>query len=613
MITLTVISFNDAPHAAGLQARFDELGGTIGRADSNQFVLPDPERTISRVAAQVVFRNGNYAIVDRGSNPIAVNGKQLGSGREAALKEGDKVRIGGYLMQVASAAPQAKAASSDPFADLLGPSTAAPAASGRVVDPLVALAAAPPAARASAPAAFAAPAPPNAESAGIPDNWDPFAPPTNWGEAKGKKASSAVRRAGIGLDTGAAAPPPLVPGLGALGELGSPGKADSLDALFGLTPGGNGADPLAASKLDAPLAQPNMAAHADPMRALSSAPKAVRETASDVVSDLQRPFIPPTTINPPEAAPAVPPAAPSGAVLSWTSTPSETTHTVVNAPSVRRPLRPAGTPTTQPPLRQPAPATVAAPPPIAPAVPSPSPQAGHSAAAAEAVAVMGSGAAARDSVPRTVPSGPSPGDHQLLAAFLQGLDLKDSPMTSLTPEFMRLIGALLRESVAGTVDLLVARAAMKRELRATATTIVARENNPLKFSPSAEAALQHILSPPVRGFMPAAAAMRDAYGDLRAHQFAFVAGMQAALEGVLQRFDPKSLEGQLEGMSVLSSLLPGSRKARMWDVFVEHYTNIREEASEDFHTLFGRAFLKAYEEQLERLQPTGNTQPGVKR
>jgi FHA domain-containing protein len=107
--------------------------------------------------------------------------------------------------------------------------------------------------------------------------------------------------------------------------------------------------------------------------------------------------------------------------------------------------------------------------------------------------------------------------------------------------------------------------------------------------------------------------MRDAYSDLRAHQFAFVAGMQAALEGVLERFDPQSLEGQLSGMSVLSSLLPGSRKARMWDVFVDHYANIREEASDDFHTLFGKAFLKAYEEQLERLQPQGGTQPGVKR
>jgi len=44
-----------------------------------------------------------------------------------------------------------------------------------------------------------------------------------------------------------------------------------------------------------------------------------------------------------------------------------------------------------------------------------------------------------------------------------------------------------------------------------------------------------LLAPPTRGFMPAAPAMRDAYDDLRAHQFGFIAGMRAALEGVLAR------------------------------------------------------------------------------
>jgi FHA domain-containing protein len=163
----------------------------------------------------------------------------------------------------------------------------------------------------------------------------------------------------------------------------------------------------------------------------------------------------------------------------------------------------------------------------------------------------------------------------------------------------------VHESAKGTVELLVARAALKREVRAEATMIVARENNPLKFSPTAEAALKHLLAPPTRGFMAAAPAMRDAYDDLRAHQFGFIAGMRAALEGVLQRFDPAVLEARLTQRSVLESLLPGSRKARMWEVFVEHYAQISNDASDDFHTLFGKAFLKAYEEHIDQLKGTG--------
>ena len=49
--------------------------------------------------------------------------------------------------------------------------------------------------------------------------------------------------------------------------------------------------------------------------------------------------------------------------------------------------------------------------------------------------------------------------------------------------------------------------------------------------------------------------MRDAFDDLRAHQLGVMAGMRAALEGVLQRFDPAQLEGKLTRRSGIGSLL----------------------------------------------------------
>jgi type VI secretion system FHA domain protein len=167
---------------------------------------------------------------------------------------------------------------------------------------------------------------------------------------------------------------------------------------------------------------------------------------------------------------------------------------------------------------------------------------------------------------------------------------------------MRLIGELLRESMRGAVELLVARAALKREMRAEQTMIVARENNPLKFSPSVEVALQHLLGPPSPGFMAAAPAVRDAFDDLRAHQLGVMAGMRAALDGVLQRFDPQQLESKLGARSSFASLIPATRKARLWELFQELFGQLQTEAQDDFDDLFGRAFLKAYEEQLARLR-----------
>ena len=52
---------------------------------------------------------------------------------------------------------------------------------------------------------------------------------------------------------------------------------------------------------------------------------------------------------------------------------------------------------------------------------------------------------------------------------------------------------------------------------------------------------------------------------------------------------------------MLDSVLPHNRKARLWELYLRHFEALREEAREDFHSLFGKAFLEAYEDQLQRL------------
>lgn len=181
-------------------------------------------------------------------------------------------------------------------------------------------------------------------------------------------------------------------------------------------------------------------------------------------------------------------------------------------------------------------------------------------------------------------------------------------MDALSPELMLLLGGLLRESTRGAVELMVARTRLKQEMRAQVTIIAERENNPLKFSPSVEVALQHLLSPTSPGFMAAAPAMRDAFDDLRAHQLGVMAGMKSAFDEVLQRFDPQLLEAKLSKRSAIDSLIPSVRKARLWEAFQQLFSQLSNEAHDDFDDLFGKAFLKAYEAQLARLQ----VEPGPK-
>lgn len=109
--------------------------------------------------------------------------------------------------------------------------------------------------------------------------------------------------------------------------------------------------------------------------------------------------------------------------------------------------------------------------------------------------------------------------------------------------------------------------------------------------------------------MSPVAAMKDACDDLRAHQFGFMAGMRAALEGVLRRFDPAELEQRLTDKSLVDSMLPMNRKAKLWSLFTELYAAITREAQDDFHALFGKEFLRAYESQLDKLQKLGRDAP----
>jgi len=535
MIVLTVLSYNGAP-TDGLSGGFDEMGGTIGRAENNQLVLPDPERTISRVHARVVFRTTGYTIVDNGSNPISINGTPLGSGREHPLRPGDQVQIGGYLL--ATSEGKSAGAAADPFADLFGDAPVGLAVPATPLKPTRSVTQTWTPAPATSASTNAWPGSAGTSSPGqIPDDWDPFA-----------------------MDPAPAPPPP--PGrAGAAGGYGSgaslldlpasPVAADSLDDLFGLNDMSPSAQPLGASTAD--VLQPNMARHADPLQSLSRPATISFDTLGDLGSELNTPMPLPPSPPPPPATPRGTPQ-PAGAVFSWDEPPRD--GRVVTLPGVRR--------------GEPEPAPV--PPPPAPVRQAPPPRS------------------------------PAASDDALLGALLEGLGVPGLRLEALTPQAMQLVGQLLRESTRGVVELLVARAALKREMRAEMTMIVARENNPLKFSPSVEVALQHLLGPPAPGFMAAAPAMRDAFDDLRAHQLGVMAGMKAASEGVLQRFDPTQLEAKLTKRSAISSLIPSSRKARLWELFQELFAQLSSEAQDDFDELFGKAFLKAYQTQLDRLQ-----------
>jgi type VI secretion system FHA domain protein len=193
-------------------------------------------------------------------------------------------------------------------------------------------------------------------------------------------------------------------------------------------------------------------------------------------------------------------------------------------------------------------------------------------------------------------------DDPVLRALLRGMGLEELHTKRSAEEIAELAGAMLREATAGTMGVLMGRAMTKRESRLDMTMISSQANNPLKFFPDADSALTQMLGGAMPGYMVAPTAFANAFDDLKAHELAIVAGMRAALAGVLKRFDPQAIEARLQVPTVMDKVLASNRKAKMWDRMVELYTQMAGEADSDFHRLFGEAFGAAYEEQTERLR-----------
>jgi type VI secretion system protein ImpI len=128
-----------------------------------------------------------------------------------------------------------------------------------------------------------------------------------------------------------------------------------------------------------------------------------------------------------------------------------------------------------------------------------------------------------------------------------------------------------------------------------------RENNPLKFSPDASAAMEHLFGSRKPGYLSAEQAFAEAFDDIKAHQVAMLAGMRAAFEHMLQQFSPAALEEQFDGKGKRGGLMGRGGKARYWEMYQEFFERITRDSDDNFRRLFGEEFAAAYEDQMKRI------------
>lgn len=101
-ITLFVTSEHKDELGTDRLVKFGRDGGSIGRADGNDWILPDPTRIVSSRHARIDCKKGRYYLVDTSKNGVFVNGgdQSVGSTKPRVLDNGDRLRIGSYEIMV---------------------------------------------------------------------------------------------------------------------------------------------------------------------------------------------------------------------------------------------------------------------------------------------------------------------------------------------------------------------------------------------------------------------------------------------------------------------------------------------------------------------------------
>ncbi|MER8367641.1 type VI secretion system-associated FHA domain protein TagH [Mesorhizobium sp. M0306] len=151
------------------------------------------------------------------------------------------------------------------------------------------------------------------------------------------------------------------------------------------------------------------------------------------------------------------------------------------------------------------------------------------------------------------------------------------------------IGAVLRTVVEQLAMLLKARAAAKTLAKSPHRTMISSaENNPLKFVPGTDDILEIMFARRRAGYLDARHSVEDAFRDLKAHEFATYAAMQAALSRLLDDLSPEAIGKKLPPTSFTS------KKAQAWDAFVGTWRSMEEAHENGMLDIFLAYFSDAY-------------------
>ncbi len=200
---------------------------------------------------------------------------------------------------------------------------------------------------------------------------------------------------------------------------------------------------------------------------------------------------------------------------------------------------------------------------------------------------------------RPMDSGPS--DSSGIEAFCRGAGIDPANLPSDAQHaLLTIAGQMLREVVLGLTEALKGRSDLKNRLKLNQTSIQPSENNPLKFSASVDEALVKLLDPHGSRYLGPVEAIRNSFTDLRTHQVALSAAIQAAIDELMNRIEPGELQERFDRGLKRGAILGAANRMKYWDLYIEFYQALNQRNEQGLPVLFAEELARTY---VERAAP----------
>lgn len=192
---------------------------------------------------------------------------------------------------------------------------------------------------------------------------------------------------------------------------------------------------------------------------------------------------------------------------------------------------------------------------------------------------------------------PPAAEQDFVRAFCKGAGLPPDLYAEVPPDRLaHALGETVRTMSHQVMMALQDRAAAKQFARTGERTMRgASDNNPLKFLPDVDQAIETMYLKPRAGFQGGNAGFEDALTDLRLHQAALFAALQPALARLMTDLAPETIETEAE-----AGRLGGNRRAKAWDIFVERWDRKTAPHENGILDEFLIHFAAAYREMVDR-------------